>query len=192
MSLTFNSPLASTLTSDLPLMKPASISSATPISRVLSLGKSLEGVEIDGLILDTVDVLETKLRKTALERHLTTFETNLLAVTRTRLGTLMTAGEVPPSPEPGPRPIRLRVWVEPLAGLRVCNFIMSLRFGLFYYCYQVVNLANHTASASIVFEFYNMVELSETKRIESTLLIYGRADTAASLLNLNLCHVIIL
>jgi hypothetical protein len=69
---------------------------------------------------------------------------------------------------------------------------MSLRFGLFYYCYQVVNLANHTASASIVFEFYNMVELSETKRIESTLLIYGRADTAASLLNLNLCHVIIL
>ncbi len=35
---------------------------------------------------------------------------------------------------------------------------MSLRFGLFYYCYQVVNFANHTASASIVFEFYNLVK----------------------------------
>ena len=54
--------------------------------------KLLKRRQIDGLIFHTVDVLETKLWKTTLQRHLTSFKANFLAITRTLLCTFMTAG----------------------------------------------------------------------------------------------------
>ena len=55
--------------------------SDTNLLKVLSLGKSLKRREIDSLVFYTVDILETKFGKTTLQRHLTTFETNFLAIT---------------------------------------------------------------------------------------------------------------
>ena len=45
---------------------------------LLGISNGLNNVEVDGLVLYTVDVLETKLRYTTLQRHLATLETNLL------------------------------------------------------------------------------------------------------------------
>ena len=52
----------------------------------------------------------------------------------------------------------------------------------------MVNLAKHAANASIVFEFNDVIKLSETESIECALLVNGGADAAASLLYLNCCH----
>ena len=57
----------------------------------ISLCQSLDCRKIDSLVFYTVDVLETKLRQTTLQRHLTAFETDFLTIARTLLGTLMTA-----------------------------------------------------------------------------------------------------
>ena len=59
---------------------------------VLGLGKRVEQIEVDADILNAVDVLEAELGKTAIDGHLTTFETDLLVITRTGFGTLVTAG----------------------------------------------------------------------------------------------------
>ena len=58
--------------------------------QILLVGKALKDDKIDSLVLHTVDILEAVLGKTTLERHLTTFETNLLAVARASLSTLVT------------------------------------------------------------------------------------------------------
>ena len=58
--------------------------------KVLLLSEGLKYGKIDSLVLHTVDILEAVLGKTTLERHLTTFETNLLAVARASLSTLVT------------------------------------------------------------------------------------------------------
>ena len=62
------------------------------IGDILGLSQRVEHIEIDADILDAVDVLETELGQTAIDRHLTTFETDLLVITGTSLGTLVTAG----------------------------------------------------------------------------------------------------
>ena len=56
----------------------------------LSFGQGLQRSEVDGRVLYTVDVLEAELRQTTLDRHLTTFEADLLGVARAALSTLMT------------------------------------------------------------------------------------------------------
>ena len=43
----------------------------------------LESVEIDCLVFNAVDVVETELRHTALERHLTSLEAHFVLVART-------------------------------------------------------------------------------------------------------------
>ena len=58
---------------------------------ILLLSEALKHDKIDSLVLHTVDVLETVLGKTTLERHLTTFKTNLLAIAGACLSTLVTA-----------------------------------------------------------------------------------------------------
>ncbi len=63
----------------------------TNLFKFLGLYEFLDYIQVDGLILDTVDVLETELRNSTLKRHLSTFETNLFLVTRSCLGTLVTA-----------------------------------------------------------------------------------------------------
>ena len=60
------------------------------ISDILSFGKRVERINVDTNILDTVDILETKFRNAAIERHLTTLEANLLMVARTCFSTLVT------------------------------------------------------------------------------------------------------
>ena len=62
----------------------------TNFLKVLGFCQGLNRCDIDSLVFYAVDILETMLGKTALKRHLTTFETNLLAVTGTLLGTLVT------------------------------------------------------------------------------------------------------
>ena len=64
----------------------------TNLGKLLLLDKALESGQIDGEILLMVDVLETSLRDTALERHLTTLKANLSLVARTSLGTLVATG----------------------------------------------------------------------------------------------------
>ena len=61
------------------------------VSNILCLSKGIEGVDINADILNTVDVLETEFRNTAIEGHLTTFEANFLVVAGACLGTLVTA-----------------------------------------------------------------------------------------------------
>ena len=58
--------------------------------QVLGFSQSLQSGKVDGLVLYTVDVLETELGQTALQRHLTAFKTDFLAITRTLLGTFVT------------------------------------------------------------------------------------------------------
>ena len=62
------------------------------LSDILGLGNRIEHIQIDSDILDTVDVLEAKLGQTTVDRHLAAFETDLLVVTRTGFGTLVTTG----------------------------------------------------------------------------------------------------
>ena len=56
------------------------------------LSEGLERRDIDSLVFDTGRVLEAELRKTALDRHLAAFETDLVGVSRAGLGTLGTTG----------------------------------------------------------------------------------------------------
>ena len=62
------------------------------VGNILSLGESIESINVDSDILDAVDVLETELRNATIERHLTALEADLLVVTGASLGTLVTAG----------------------------------------------------------------------------------------------------
>ena len=61
------------------------------LSEVLLVNQLLDNTQVDGLVFHTVDILETELRYTALEWHLTTLETDLLLITRSCLGTLVSA-----------------------------------------------------------------------------------------------------
>ena len=56
---------------------------------VLFLSDFLQSGEVNSEIFLVVDILETSLWNTTLQRHLTTFETNLSLITRSCLGTLM-------------------------------------------------------------------------------------------------------
>ena len=64
----------------------------TYLLEVLGLSESSDNVEVDCLVFNAVDILETPLRETALQRHLTTFETDFTLVAAARLGALVTAG----------------------------------------------------------------------------------------------------
>ena len=64
----------------------------TNLCELLLIYKTLQRRQIDSEILLMVDVLETSLRDTALERHLTTLKANLSLVARTSLGTLVATG----------------------------------------------------------------------------------------------------
>ena len=59
--------------------------------QVFRFSQLLNRTQIHRHILDAVNVLEAKLRKATLQRHLTTLETNLLFITGTLLRTLVTA-----------------------------------------------------------------------------------------------------
>ena len=59
--------------------------------KVLALGKRLNCIEIDGLVLYAVKALEAPFGKTTLQWHLATFETDFTFITRTRFGTFVSA-----------------------------------------------------------------------------------------------------
>ena len=63
----------------------------TEVGDILGFGEGIQSVDVDTNVLNTVDILETELGDTAVERHLATLETDLLVVARARLGTLVTA-----------------------------------------------------------------------------------------------------
>ena len=48
--------------------------------KILGSSQGVNNIQVDCLIFDTVDVLEAKLGKTALKRHLTAFKTDLARV----------------------------------------------------------------------------------------------------------------
>ena len=73
----------------------------TNLGEVLLLNEALERRQVDSEILLMVDVLETSLRDTALEWHLTTLETNLSLVARTSLGTFVATGRRTTKPRTG-------------------------------------------------------------------------------------------
>ena len=61
------------------------------LGEILLFCKFLKSRQVHCEVLLMVDVLETTLRNTALQRHLTTFESNLSLITRTCLSTLVSA-----------------------------------------------------------------------------------------------------
>ncbi len=62
------------------------------IGYVLSLGKSVKCIDVDTDILNAIDILESELGNATVQRHLTTFKTNFLMITRTSFCTLVTTG----------------------------------------------------------------------------------------------------
>src|SRR6195952_3675776 len=64
--------------------------------------------------------------------------------------------DVPPRPEPVPRPILFLFLVEPSAGFRLLKFMILNIF----YRYQVINFFHHTDDSCISFNFYTVVDLS--------------------------------
>src|SRR5574344_1064735 len=55
------------------------------------LGQAFEQFKVHALVFDTFEVCKTVLGQTSLQRHLTSFKSNLRSITRTRLGTFTTA-----------------------------------------------------------------------------------------------------
>ena len=93
---------------------------------LLAVDQFLEGVQVDAFVLDAVWVRETELRYPALKRLLTPFKTDFALVAGTRLRAFVTTRvEVPPCPDPSPRPTRLRCFREPSAGLRLLRFMAN-------------------------------------------------------------------
>ena len=161
---------------------------------ILLLSEALKHDKIDSLVLHTVDVLETVLGKTTLERHLTTFKTNLLAIAGACLSTLVTASGGTAHTRAGTTANALAGLYGTLSRLESMQFhIVVLRSSdgccLVYYFYQVVNLADLSANAGIVLEFNNVVKLLEAEGIKSALLGCRSAATADNLLNLDSCHI---
>ena len=62
------------------------------LGQILLISKLLKDIKINWEIFDVVDVLKSSLRNTTLQRHLTTFETNLSLIARASLCTLMSTG----------------------------------------------------------------------------------------------------
>ena len=60
------------------------------VGDVFCFSKGIEYIDVNTHILYTVDVFESKLGQSTIDGHLTTFETNLLMVTRTGLCTFVT------------------------------------------------------------------------------------------------------
>lgn len=161
---------------------------------ILLLSEALKHDKIDGLVLHTVDVLETVLGKTTLERHLTTFKTNLLAIAGACLSTLVTASGGTAHTRAGTTANALAGLYGTLSRLEIMQFhivVLRISYGccLVYYFYQVVNLADLSANAGIVLEFNNVVKLLEAEGIKSALLGCRSATTADNLLNLDSCHI---
>ena len=161
---------------------------------ILLLSKALKDDKIDSLVLHTVDVLETMLGKTTLERHLTTFKTNLLAIAGACLSTLVTASGGTAHTRAGTTANALAGLYGTLSRLEIMQFhivVLRISYGccLVYYFYQVVNLADLSANAGIVLEFNDVVKLLEAEGIKSALLGCRSATTADNLLNLDSCHI---
>ena len=161
---------------------------------ILLLSEALKHDKIDSLVLDTVDVLETVLGKTTLERHLTTFKTNLLAIAGACLSTLVTASGGTAHTRAGTTANALAGLYGTLSRLEIMQFhivVLRISYGccLVYYFYQVVNLADLSANAGIVLEFNDVVKLLEAEGIKSALLGCRSAATAYNLLNLDSCHI---
>ena len=161
---------------------------------ILLLSEALKHDKIDSLVLHTVDVLETVLGKTTLERHLTTFKTNLLAIAGACLSTLVTASGGTAHTRAGTTANALAGLYGTLSRLEIMQFhivVLRISYGccLVYYFYQVVNLADLSANAGIVLEFNNVVKLLEAEGIKSALLGCRSAATADNLLNLDSCHI---
>ena len=161
---------------------------------ILLLSEALKHDKIDSLVLHTVDVLETVLGKTTLERHLTTFKTNLLAIAGACLSTLVTASGGTAHTRAGTTANALAGLYGTLSRLEIMQFhivVLRISYGccLVYYFYQVVNLADLSANAGIVLEFNNVVKLLEAEGIKSALLGCRSATTAYNLLNLDSCHI---
>ena len=161
---------------------------------ILLLSEGLKHDKIDGLVFDTVDILETVLGKTTLERHLTTFKTNLLAIAGACLSTLVTASGGTAHTRAGTTANALAGLYGTLSRLEIMQFhivVLRISYGccLVYYFYQVVNLADLSANAGIVLEFNDVVKLLEAEGIKSALLGCRSATTADNLLNLDSCHI---
>ena len=161
---------------------------------ILLLSEGLKHDKIDGLVFDTVDILETVLGKTTLERHLTTFKTNLLAIAGACLSTLVTASGGTAHTRAGTTANALAGLYGTLSRLESMQFhivVLRISYGccLVYYFYQVVNLADLSANAGIVLEFNDVVKLLEAEGIKSALLGCRSAATADNLLNLDSCHI---
>ena len=161
---------------------------------ILLLSEGLKHDKIDGLVFDTVDILETVLGKTTLERHLTTFKTNLLAIAGACLSTLVTASGGTAHTRAGTTANALAGLYGTLSRLEIMQFhivVLRISYGccLVYYFYQVVNLADLSANAGIVLEFNDVVKLLEAEGIKSALLGCRSAATADNLLNLDSCHI---
>ena len=161
---------------------------------ILLLSEGLKHDKIDGLVFDTVDILETVLGKTTLERHLTTFKTNLLAIAGACLSTLVTASGGTAHTRAGTTANALAGLYGTLSRLESMQFhivVLRINYGccLVYYFYQMVNLTDLSANAGIVLEFNNVVKLLEAEGIKSALLGCRSATTAYNLLNLDSCHI---
>src|SRR5690606_35052814 len=81
--------------------------------------------------------------------------------------------DVPPRPEPWPRPIRFPFFVDPAAGFRLLKFIFTdimlyLRFHYtgttikrmlyLFYCHKVIHLAHHPNNRRGSFHFHGVID----------------------------------
>ena len=106
---------------------------AVDLVDVLLLGQLLQRADVDGVIFNAVDILETSLGQYSVNGHLTAFETDLTAVTGAGLSTLCPRVEVPPFPEPCPLPILRSLCVDPFAGFKLCKSISLMFYWLINY-----------------------------------------------------------
>src|SRR5579872_111656 len=72
--------------------------------------------------------------------------------------------DVPPRPEPVPRPILFLFLVEPSAGFRLLKFMILNIF----YCYQMINCTYHADDSRRSLYFNAVADFLQTQRLDSS------------------------
>src|SRR3569833_3127442 len=93
--------------------------------------------------------------------------------------------DVPPRPEPVPRPILFLFLVEPSAGFKLLRFMILDIF----YSYQVIYFTYHTYNSRCCLNFHTVVNFTEAQSLYGFLLALGPVDHALDLCYFDLCHV---
>src|SRR4051812_8737350 len=86
-----------------------------------------------------------------------------------------------PTPEPSPRPTRLRGRREPRAGLRLCRPTLGLALSAIAHLHQVLDRADLPAHGRLVGTFRRLADAPEAKAAQGLLLLAAGAVRRANL-----------